>query len=59
MIENKRRYHVAKRTAIDGKTWWTCYYKDWRHPDELTSRGRFKLKRIAEFFKQLWEKEGI
>ena len=44
-------YTVGKRTAMDGKTWWTCFYKN-DFTNELRSIGKFKTKKEANFFKE-------
>lgn len=42
------RYHVGKRTALDGRVWWVCYYTNNRC--ELDSIGKFTTKRGAIYF---------
>ena len=44
----KINYHVGKRTALDGKTWWVCYYTNIR--GELDSVGKFNTRKDAVYF---------
>lgn len=46
----KTEYQIGQRTAVDGKTWWVCYYKNIR--GELSSVGKFKRKKDAVYFKE-------
>ena len=45
----KSHYTIARRTALDGKSYWTCYYINCNR--ELDSIGRFTTKKAAEYFK--------
>ena len=43
-------YSIGQRTAVDGKTWWTCFYKNCK--GERMSVGKFKTKKAATYFKE-------
>ena len=49
MKKHADRYYTGMRTALDGKTWWVCYFVNAR--GELDSIGRFLTKRDAERFR--------
>ena len=46
----KIEYRVGQRTAIDGKTWWVCFFT--KFSGERSSIGKFKTKKEAVYFKE-------
>lgn len=52
-------FWAGKRTALDGKVWWTCYFKN--RKSELDSFGKFKTKKAAESYIKnnlTWQDKG-